>query len=87
MVLTQGEDIDVFHNDQFIVILMENRSVDQIPNIFLVALGEVEHGLRVSLGGLAEPFSLWVFSNAFKDCPHSSSKLLDPFFGLFGCGF
>jgi hypothetical protein len=81
--LAQGEDIDILDNHQLIVVLVEDRTVHQVPDILLVALGEVKHGLGVSQGGLAETLTLWVLSNTFEDCPDGSRKLLKSLFGLF----
>lgn len=41
MMFTQRENLNVLHDDQFIVIFVENGTIDQIPNILLVALGEI----------------------------------------------
>lgn len=41
MMFTQRENLNVLHNDQFIVIFVENGAIDQVSNILLVALGKI----------------------------------------------
>lgn len=65
MVLTEREYIDVLDNHQLIMIFVKDRAIDQIPYVLLVALSEVQHSFRVSLGGLTETFALGVLTNAF----------------------
>lgn len=83
MVLAQREDVDILDNNQLIMVLMEDRTVHQVPDILLIALGEVKHSLGISQGSLAETLALRVLSNAFEDCPNGSRELLKSFFGLF----
>lgn len=82
VVFTHREDIDVLDNDQLIVVLVENSVVDQVPNILLVALGEIEHGLGISHGGLTKSFSFRVLADTFQDCADSSGHLLKSLLGL-----
>jgi len=49
MVLAQAEYLDVFDDDQFVVIFMKYSAVDDIPQIFLVALREEHHCFGVTL--------------------------------------
>lgn len=86
MMLTQREHLDVLDNDKFIMVLMEDRPIDQISHVLLVTFGEIEHSLGVSLGGFAQTFSLRILSNALQDRPHSSGQFLNPLFRLFGGG-
>lgn len=79
----EGEHLNVLDNDQLIVVLMENCSIDKISDIFFVAFGEVEHGLGISLGGPPQTFSFRVLSNAFEYGSYSTCKFLNALFGLF----
>lgn len=65
------------------MVFVENGSIDQIPNVLLVALSEVEHGLGVSLGGLAKTLSLRIFANTLENRSYSPREFLNPLFILF----
>lgn len=82
VVFTERKDVDVLDNDQLIVVLVEDRAVHQIPNVLLVALGEVKHGLGISLGGLAKSLSFRIFANTLKDSSDSSGQLCKSLFGF-----
>jgi hypothetical protein len=85
VVFAKRIDVNVLDNDQLIVILVEDSAVDQVPNILLVTLGEVKHGLGVSLGCLTKPFSLRILADAFENRADSSGQLLKSLFGLLRC--
>lgn len=59
------------------MVFMEDSTIDKIPHVLLIALGKVEHGFRIPIRRFPEAFSLWVFPEAFENCPDSSGQLLD----------
>jgi hypothetical protein len=69
------------------VVLVEDSTIHQVPNVLLVSLGEIKHSFGVSQRSLAETFTLWVLSNTFEDCANGSRELLKSLFGLFRCRF
>lgn len=82
--LAHREDVDVLDDDQLIVILVEDSVVDQVPNILLIALSEIEHGLGISHGGFPKSLSFRVLTDTFQDRADSSGHLLKSLFGLLG---
>lgn len=48
MMLAQTEHLNVLHDNQLIMVLMENSPVDQIPHVLFITLGEEEHSLCIS---------------------------------------
>lgn len=66
------------------MVLVENRIVDNVPDILLIALRKVEHRFRISRWCIEDAFSVWVFANAFQDRSDGSSHLLESFGCLFG---
>lgn len=78
----EGKHLNILNNNQLIMVLMENCSINKIPDIFFVAFGEVEHSLGISLRGLPQALSLWVLSNAFKYSSYSTCKFLNALFSL-----
>jgi hypothetical protein len=75
MVLAHGEDLNVFYNDQLIVVLVEDGAIDDAIEVFLVALCEKQHCLCIALRGLQKSFSVGVFSNALQNGSHSLGQL------------
>lgn len=41
MVFTQREDFNIFHNNQFVMVLVEDSTIDKISHILFIALGKV----------------------------------------------
>ena len=72
---TEREDFDVFHDDQLIVVLMEHSTIHNVPQILLIALGEEEHSLCISLRRLQQTFSVGIFPYTFQDRPDSAAQL------------
>lgn len=85
--LTQREDFNVFDNDKFIVVFVENSTIDKVPDIFLIAFGEIHHGIGIPFRCPSQSFSFWVFPNALKNSSDSLRKLLNSLFCLFRRGF
>lgn len=67
MVLAEREDLDILHNDQLVMVLLEDGAVHQIPDILLIALGEEEHGFGVALWSTPQPLPLRILPYAFQD--------------------
>lgn len=82
VMLTQREDFDVLHNDQLIVVFVENSPIDQVSHVLFIALCEKEHSSGVSFRGGSETLSLWILANAFENGPHSSCQFLYSLFRL-----
>jgi hypothetical protein len=80
MVFTQAKDIDVLDNDQFIMILMEDRTVHNIPQILFVSFCEKHHGFCIPLWSVTQSFAIWILADAFKDCAHRVCKFALTFF-------
>lgn len=83
MVFAQREDIDILYNDQLIVVLMKNSSIDQISHVLFIAFCEVEHGLCISLGSFPETLSFWILPDTFENGLHSSGEFLNSLLSLF----
>lgn len=60
----------------FVMILLKNGTIDDVFEIFLVAFGEVQHGLCVSRRGVEQPFAIGILADTFQD---SSSSIIPQF--------
>lgn len=67
MMFAQGENLDIFDNDQLIVIFMKHCPIHQIADVLLVALGEKEHGFGISFWRTPKSFTLRIFAYTFED--------------------
>lgn len=76
VVLAHGEHLDILHDDELVVALVEDSFVDEVLNVLLVSLGEEEHSLCVAVWSGKETLTVWVLSQALKDSAHSTSQLL-----------
>lgn len=76
VVLAHGEDLDVLHDDELVVALVEDGFVDKVLHVLLVSLGEEEHGLCVAVWGGKETLTVWILSQALENSAHSTSQLL-----------
>jgi len=75
--LAETVHIDILHNDQLIMILVEYRPVDNIPEILLVPLREEHHRLRIPLRRPMQTLPIRIFSYALQDCAHRTRKLCE----------
>lgn len=64
MMLTQREYLYIFDNYQFIMVLMEDSSIDKITDVLLIPFGEEEHSFGISLRRTPQAFSLRILSDA-----------------------
>jgi len=62
MVLAQGKDLNVSHNDQLVMVLVEDGAVDNVPQVLLVALCEEEQRLCVPLRRVQQSLAVGVFA-------------------------
>lgn len=69
------EDFDVLYDDELIVVFVEDSAINNVPQIFFVAFGEVHHSLCITLRRAMKAFSFWVFSDAFKQCTDCTREL------------
>lgn len=84
VMFTEGEDVNILDNHQFVMVLVEDCPIHQVPDVLLVALGEVKHGLGISLGGLAKTLTFRILADTFQNRPYGACQLLDPFLSLLG---
>jgi len=82
MVFAQAKDIDVLDNNQLIMVLMEDSSIHNIPQILFVSFCEKHHGLGIPLRRIAQSFTIWILTNAFKDCADRVGKFALTLFGF-----
>lgn len=75
MMLTHGKDFDVLDNDEFVVILMEDRIVHYVPDILLISLGEEQQCFGISFRCRKKSLAIRIFANALKNCSNSSRYL------------
>lgn len=58
---------------ELVVVFFEDGVVNDLLEILFVALGEVEHGLRVAHRGVAEALAVGVLADAFQQCADSAA--------------
>lgn len=75
MVLAERKDLDVLHNDELIMVLVEDGAVDNVKQVLLVSLCEEQHSLRVALWGLEKALTVGVLAQAFENGPNSARQL------------
>ena len=63
--LAETINLDILHNHQLIVILMEDSAVNDVSQVLLIAFREEHHCLCVSFGSTVQALSIWIFANAF----------------------
>ena len=78
VVLAQAEYLDIFHDNHLVMSFVEYGIVDDISHVFLVPLGEIQHGLCVAVGGGQDAFPVRVFSDTLQDGTDSAAHLLQP---------
>ena len=76
MVLAEGEDLDISHNDELIVVLVEDSTVDDVAQVLFIALGEEEQGLSIALGCVQQSLAVWIFAQTLKHRSDSTRQLL-----------
>ena len=84
MVLAKGEDLDVPHNDELVMVLVEDSTVDDVAQVLFVALCEEEQRFRVAIGCIEQAFAVGVFSDALQHGSHGTGQLGQPLLLLFG---
>lgn len=82
MVFTEREHLNVFDNDQLVVIFMEDCTIDEISHIFFIAFGKEHQRLGITLGGLADPLPLRILADAFENSPDGTRQSFQPLFGF-----
>ena len=86
MVLAKGEDLDVPHNDELVMVLVEDSTVDDVAQVLFVALCEKEQRFRVALWCVEQPLTVGVFAQTLEHSPDSARQLLEVRrLLLFGC--
>ena len=87
MMLAQRKDLDIFDNDELIMIFVEDSPIDQIPDVLLIAFRKVEHGFCIALRRPSQTLPGWVLSYTLQDGRYSSFQSLQPFLRLLRCCF
>ena len=85
--LAQRKNLNIFYNDELIMIFVKDSSIDQITDVLLIAFRKVEHGFCIALRRPSQTLSVWVLSYTFKDGRYSCFQLLQPFLRLLRCSF
>lgn len=67
MMLAQAKHLNVLHNHQLIMPLMEDRSVHNIPHVLLVSPREEQHGFRIPLRCAQQSLPIRIFTYAFEN--------------------
>lgn len=66
MVLAETLNLNVLDNDHFVMALVEEGPVDEVVNVYLVALCEEEQSLCVARGGVDEALAVRVLADALE---------------------
>lgn len=82
--LADREDLNILDDDHLVVAFLEDGRVDDVHHVLLVAHCKVQEGIRISMRGGEEPFSVGILSHAFQQCPHSPLHALQPICLLLG---
>lgn len=86
MVLAKGEDLDVPHDDELVMVLVEDSTVDDVAQVLFVTLCEEEQRFRVALWCVEQPLTVGVFAQTLEHSPDSARQLLEVrHLLLFGC--
>lgn len=64
MVLAETKNLYILHDYHLIMSLVKDSAVNDIPNVLLIALGEIQHCLCVAVRGTQDTFPIRVFTNA-----------------------
>ena len=75
--LAKREDLNVPHNDELVVVFVEDCAVDNVAQVLLVALGEEEQRLRISVWCVEETLAVGVFAQALQHGPDGARQLLE----------
>ena len=76
VVLAQGEQLDVLHNDHVVVRLLEEGALDNGFSVLEIALGEELHGLGHTLRRFLQAFAGGVLSQQAQDGLNVGGNLL-----------
>lgn len=87
VMLAQRVNLDVLYNDQLVVVLMKDGTVDDFAQILLVALCEEEKRLGITIWRVSEAFSIRIFAYALENSPDCAGEFGQTFVLLFQCGF
>jgi hypothetical protein len=58
VMLAETENLNVLHDDELIVIFVEDGAVNNVSQVLLVAFGKVHHSFCITFGGAPESFSM-----------------------------
>lgn len=84
MVLAERKHLNIFDDDQLIVVFVEDCTIDEIAHILFIAFGEEHQGLGISLRRPADPLAVRVFTNALENYLYGAGQGLQSLFCFFG---
>ena len=67
VVLAQGEEFDVLHDDHVVVGFLEQGALDDGFPVLEISLGEELHGLRYALRSFDKALPLYILSEELQD--------------------
>ena len=76
MMLAQRENLNIFNNDELIMIFVEHSSVNQITDVFLIAFSKVKHSFGIAFRGPSQTLPVRIFSYTFQNGAYSSFQSL-----------
>lgn len=74
--LAECKNVDVFDDDELVMILVKDCIIDNVTQVFLVSLCKEHHGLGIALRRAVQALALRIFAKAFKDGTNCAGKLL-----------
>ena len=86
VVLAQGEDVNVSHDDHLVVVFRKHRIVDHVNQPLLVPLSHPQQRLRIPLRRPLQTLSVRVFADAFENRPKRVRQDGQVVFSLLGRG-
>ena len=75
VVLAQRKDLNVLHDDELIVVLVEDGAIDNLTQVLLVALCEEQEGFGVAVRSVEQALAVGVLANALEDGAHGAGQL------------
>lgn len=70
--LAQRENLNILHNDQFVMVLHKGSVVHQVSNVLHITLCEPEHCFGITLRGPEKAFPFGILAHTLQDSLYSS---------------
>ena len=87
MMLAERENVDIPHDNHFLVVFFEHGLVEDVAQLLLVSFGHVEQSLCVSLWGLEQTFPHGILADALKQGLYSTGQFRSSLLFLSGSFF